>query len=323
MTEREASRLPADEQRDLLVAQAAKLFHILEKSKVEIAEEMGLTRWQVSRLLQDARDLGIVRIEIVPRMQRRTDIEAALQRVFGLREAIVLPDAGVAPDAVAQAAGQYLAAIKPRVSLIGVSWGRTMASVARWLPPKWSEGTHVVQVNGAVSLRSTPGRTNAVAETFAEAASGVATLLPAPAIVGNARTREVLEQDRIMAEALALAGRAQVLAFSLGALSRASVLVTSGCIDAREIDYLQDKGAVGDILGRFVDRRGAIVDPALDARTIGLPLEHLRGLERVIGVTSGPEKHAVTLAALRAGYINILVTDQGTAQHALDNAHVR
>jgi len=317
-------RLPLDESREQLMVQVAKLYYDLEKTQSEIAAEVGLTRWQVSRLIREAREVGVVRIEIVPRSQRRPDLESQLQKVFALRDAVVVPsglseDEGISLESVAQAAGQYLASINPKISLIGVSWGRTMAAVAHWLPPHWNDGVHVVLVNGATNVRSTSQQTNIVAERFAQAGNGTATLLPVPAIVGRKGTREVLEQDPIIANVLELAERAPVVCFSVGALSHRSVLVESGYLDEADIDGLGACGAVGDILGHFIDGRGKIADPELDARTLGLRPEHLRGKERAIAVSAGRAKHAILLTCINARYVNVLVTDEATAVYLLEH----
>lgn len=319
-------RLPSDEQREQLMVQAAKLFYDLEKTRTEVASELGLTRWQVTRLLEEARSSGVVRIEIVPRSKRRTDLETGLQRSFGLREAIVVPagpgeDDNASLEFVAEAASRYIASINPRVPLIGVSWGRTMAAVAHWLPPKWNDGVHVVLLNGATTLRSSSQRTNMVAEAFAQSGNGIASLLPVPAVVGKASTRQVLEEDPIIAQVLELANQAPVVCFSVGALSHESVLVGSGYLEPADIDRLAERGAIGDILGRFIDAQGNMADPELDARTIGLRPEALRGKERAIAVAAGKAKHAVVLTCLKARYMNVLVTDEATARYALEHAH--
>ncbi|HET7716877.1 MAG TPA: sugar-binding domain-containing protein [Bauldia sp.] len=320
--EKQPVRLPSDTQREQLMVQAAKLFFDLDRTQTEIASELGLTRWQVSRLLQEARELGIVRIDIVPRARRRPDLESALQKAFRLREAIVVPAAGKEDpmlfENVAHAAAQHLAAIHPRPNVVGVSWGRTMAAVARAIPPHWNPGAHIVQVNGAVALRAGIPRTNAVAEDLAAAAPGQATLLPVPAIVGSPETRLVLEKDRIVADVLALARRAEVLCFSFGALSAQSVLVESGYLTKADVVALRRKGAVGDILGRFVDADGRIVDDDLDRRTIGLRLEDIGRRAQVIGVSAGPTKHAIAIAALRRAIVNVIITDEATARFVLE-----
>ena len=176
-------RLPSDEQREHLMVQAAKMYYDLQATQADIATELGLTRWQVGRLLTEARDVGIVHIEIKPRAMRRTELEIDLQRRFDLRDAIVVPtgereDTAILMERVAQAAATYLTSLNPKPDLLAISWGRTMSSVARFLPQRWSPGLHVVLVNGATTLRSSSTRNSAVAEEIAQSAAGTATLLP-------------------------------------------------------------------------------------------------------------------------------------------------
>ena len=313
------------EQRELLTVQAAKAYYDLDLTMGEIAKRLGLTRWQVGRLLKEAREQGVVRIEIVPRAQRRPDIESRLQRAYGLRDAVVVPHSGqedgVVLDSVAQAAGQLISALHPRPGLIGVSWGRTMAAVAHWLPRPWNDGVEVVLLNGAMTVHSTAIRTNNVAELFALAGNGRATLLPVPAIVGRAATRHVLECDPVIMAVLDLARAAEVICFGLGSMTSGSVLVQSGYITEADIARLRRAGAVGDILGRFIGADGRIIDPELDARTIGLDHAHVHDKAVSIGVAVGREKHAIVLASLRARLINVLVTDEQTALAALEAKH--
>lgn len=312
------------EQRELLMIQVAKRYYELDMTMGDLAKELGLTRWQASRLLSEARETGIVRIEIVPRAPRKPELESRLQRRFGLRDAVVVPmtseyDNDMLLDSVAQAAGRLLAGLG-RIPLIGVSWGRTMSAVAHRLPPFWNDGVEVVLLNGAMNIRSPSVRTNNVAELFARSANGTATLLPVPAILGHAATRVALEEDPTIASVLALGRRAPVICFGMGSLASDSVLLQSGFVSEAEVAALKEKGAVGDVLSRYVDARGNIVDPELDARTIGLDLRFCRQREFSIGIAAGTAKRAVILACLRASYINILVTDEATALSLLEDS---
>jgi deoxyribonucleoside regulator len=312
------------EARELLMLQAAKAYYDLDRTMGDIAKQLGLTRWQVGRLLKDAREQGVVRIEIVPRTQRRPDLESRLQKAYGLREAVVVPyagdDDGLAVDGVAQAAGQFLAALRPRPQLVGVSWGRTMAAVAHWLPRDWNDGVEVVLLNGAMNIHATATRTNNIAELFAIAGNGRATLLPVPAVVGLAETRAVLERDPVIANVLQLGRAAPVICFGLGSMTPDSVLVQSGYITAADIARLRKCGGVGDLLGRFIGADGGIVDLDLDARTLGLE-PHAAGAKPIsIGVAVGRKKHAIVRACLRSRFVNVLVTDEQTALIALQNA---
>ncbi len=92
----------------------------------------------------------------------------------------------------------------------------------------------------------------------------------------------------------------------------------SGFITTDEQAALKARGAVGDILSRFVDASGDIVDPQLDARTIGLELRYCAEREFSIGVAAGADKHSVVRAALKARYLNVLVTDDETARFLLE-----
>src|ERR1700712_2192989 len=134
LTDTQTARLPSDSQREDQMVQVAKLYYDLEKTQSDISRETGLTRWQVSRLLRDARESGVVRIEIIPRSPRLPELEVALQKRFGLREALVLGvDDDSALNVVTQAAARYLCGLAPTPDLIGVSWGRTLTKMAQWL----------------------------------------------------------------------------------------------------------------------------------------------------------------------------------------------
>lgn len=315
-------RLPSDEQREHLMVRVAKLYYDLEHTQGDIASELGLTRWQVGRLLTEAKELGVVRIEIMPRSLRRTDLESQLQQRYGLKDAIIVPSGGgtdvaLLTERVAQAAATYLAALNPKPALIGVSWGRTMSAVARFLPNNWNPGVHVVLVNGATHLHSTSTQLSSVAEEFARAGNGTATLLPVPAIVGKSSTREVLEDDPIIARVLKLAIETEIVCFGMGSINLQSVHLSNGYLNETDMDRLKDKGAVGDILGRFVDEDGRIIDNALNDRTIGMHLDHLKTKQLSIGIVAGKEKHQMAAAALKAGYVSVIITDEVTAQYVL------
>jgi deoxyribonucleoside regulator len=220
-------------------------------------------------------------------------------------------------DGVARAAATFIAGLG-RLPLIGVSWGRTMSAVARRLPPFWNDGVEVVLLNGAMNIRASADAANNVAELFARSGNGSATLLPVPSIFGHAATRVALEQDPTIAAVLELGKRAPVICFGIGGITSESVLVKSGYLSASEQQELANKGAVGDILSRYIDANGSVVDQALDDRTIGLSLEACRTREIAIGVGTGGAKHAAIRACLRAKYFNVMVTDEQTARFLLN-----
>jgi deoxyribonucleoside regulator len=303
--------------------QVAKRYYHLDMTMSDLSTELGLTRWQASRLLTEAKESGLVRIEIVPHTPRLPSVESRIERTFGLKEAVIVPcradeDEALVLDAVARAAGQYLAGLG-KIPAIGVSWGRTMTAVARRLPPYWNEGVEVVLLNGSMNVRSSGPQTNNVAELFASAGKGTAMLLPVPAVFGHAATKSALEHDPTIAAVLDFAARVPVICFGIGGMVPDSVLIQAGYVSPEDHRQLLHKGAVGDILSRYIDAEGRIVDAELDARTIGISLESCRERTLSIGVAAGIAKRDAILSCVRARYVNVLITDERTAESLLES----
>lgn len=306
---------------ELLAVRAAELYYEENKTQDEIGAILRVTRWKVGRLLQQARDRGIIRIEIVHPRARRLALERELTARFGLRDAIVVP----APTEdrelqarVAEAAADFLVSLRPIPRLLGVSWGRTLHQVAETLPEGWSTGVNVVQINGGVSLSKRPGTAASTAVIIAQKAGGEATLLPTPAILERLDTKRAIEGDRTVGGVIARARGAAAYLYSAGVADTTSVHVDSGYLSAEEMEGLVARGAVGDVIGRYITADGEIADPELDARTLGLTLDELRGATTSILVIGGEAKHPIAHAIVRHGLCSVLVTDEHTARALLD-----
>lgn len=307
---------------ELLAVRAAELSYQDGKSQAEIAALLGVNRWKVGRLLAFAKESGIVRIEIVHPRARRLPLERDLREAFGLRDAIVVPamaDESALSERVAAAAAEFLASMRPVPRVLGISWGRTLQQIAAALPEGWAQGVEVVQINGGVTVNRRAGMASATATTIAQKAGGAVTLLPSPAILEHASTRRAIEDDRIVASILDRARQASVLVFSAGPVAQSSVLVTSGYMTADRVRSLAEKGAVGDVVGRYIDSDGNIVDHELDERTLGLTLEDLRSARSAIAVIAGEAKRAVARSVVANRYCTVLVTDENTALELLED----
>jgi deoxyribonucleoside regulator len=307
---------------ELLSIRAAELYYEENKTQDEIGSLLSLTRWKVGRLLAQAKASGFIRIEIVHPRARRLPVERRLKDATGLTDAIVVSAAGVSGDdelqsRTAQAAADYLASLRPIPRTLGISWGRTLHDVSLHLKQDWAPGVNVVQINGGVSLNTRAGTAANTAVTIAHKASGAATLLPSPAILERLETKQAIESDRAVAAVLEAAASASAYLFSAGQADEHSALVDSGYLTPDQIAELVQKGAVGDIVGRYIDSAGNIVDDALDDRTIGIDLEHLRAAKTAIAVISGSSKHAVARAIVGSGLCSVLVTDEDTARAIL------
>ena len=301
---------------------AAQLYYHADLTQDAIGKRLGVSRFKVGRLLDRAIREQAVRIEIVHPAARLVALEDALTDRFGLTEAVVVDvpapdDEQLARERVADAAAELLGAVAPS-GVIGVSWGRTMIELAARLQPGWTGADQIVQLNGAISRSAQPTRYQEVVERFGTSTGATIQLMPAPAIVGTAGLREALEADPSVAEPLKAARGATSAVFGMGVMGAASVHATSGYLDRRELKRLEQAGAVGDVLGRFITIEGRTALPSLDERTVGLPLAELCG-KRTIGLAAGPGRGPIALAALRAACMKTLVTDETTAEWVLAN----
>ena len=308
-----------------LMVRVALMYYRLHLTQEQIGEQLGISRFKVGRLLDRAVRESIVQIDIVHPAARLMDIEDALVERFGLKVAVVVDVPVASTDQAAQeltresvAAGavRYLADIHPTGS-IGVSWGRTMLELARQLEPGWTSATEIVQLNGATSRSSQPTRANEIAERFGTTTGASIRLLAAPAIVGSPELRVALEEDPAVGETLEAARATPTAIFGLGILTRESVLVGSGYLTESDLAVLQAAGAVGDVVGRFLLPDGRIASVELDDRTVGLPLSELGGKSVSMGLAAGVGRGPIALASLRAGCVNVLVADEGTAEWVL------
>ncbi|MBX3094988.1 MAG: sugar-binding transcriptional regulator [Cryobacterium sp.] len=310
--------MPTREDTELLTVRIAELYYDENKTQDEIGALLGVTRWKVGRLLTQARERGIVRIEIVHPRARRLGVERELKERFHLVDAVVVPMGDDTKARVATAAADYLTALRPVPRTLGISWGRTLDDVADRLPNGWARGTTVVQINGGVSLNQRPGTAATTAARIAHKAGGEAVLLPSPAILERLETRLAIEADRTVAGVLELAASASVYLYSAGVADGSSVLIDSGYLTPDDVTELVRKGAVGDVLGRYIDANGNPADPGLDERTVGLELDRLRRADAAILVVSGEAKIPVTRAVVTNGLCNVLVTDENTARTLLE-----
>jgi len=308
-----------------LMLRAAQLYYRLNLTQDEVGKRLGVSRFKVGRLLDRALREEAVRIEIVHPAARLVALEDALAGHFGLHSALVvdvpasgssIDDERLTRERVAAAAAGHLASLRP-AGVIGVSWGRTMLEVAAQLRPGWTVAAEIVQLNGAISRSARPTRYQEVVERFGTTSGAAIRLMAAPAIVGTAELRRALEADPAVGETLQAARRASSAIFGMGVLGPESVHVASGYLDAADLAELERGGAVGDVLGRFLTLDGRIALPALDDRTVGLPLEELRSKALTVGVAAGPGRGPIALAALRAGCLRTLVTDEATAEWLL------
>jgi deoxyribonucleoside regulator len=304
---------------DRLTLRAAYLYYRAGLTQAQVADRLGVSRVKVGRLIASALARGIVTIDISHPLSRVTEMEVALENRFGLRDAVVAASpAGRDEDelrllAVASAGADYLRSLELADTQIAIGWGTTMQAVSNALRDGWAENLDIYQLNGAVPVSGFATRAGEIMSRFGQRSNSRPHLLQVPAIVDRSEVRVALESDRSVQRSLEGARTAPVAMFSLGNLRPDSVLVSSGYVAEPDIESLRERGAVGDMISRFVREDGSVADVDLDDRTMGIELARLGTRERAIGIAAGAAKAPIARAAIAGGHLNTLVVDDRLA----------
>jgi DNA-binding transcriptional regulator LsrR (DeoR family) len=311
-----------DQERHQLLAQVAALYYEADQTQSEIAEQLGISRSGVSRLLSEARERGVVDIIIRWPGGSTSDLSVRIKERFGISEVHIVPAANRGYPQVVEALGSVAARVLESKlednSTVGIAWNTGVYQVVRAFRAARRLGVKVIQLTGTVGAVNPVLDGPDLARWLAQMLGGQYLYLPAPLIVESELTRDALLADRIIAERLALARQADIALVGIGTVfPPLCSLLQAGYISEGELADIAAQGGVGDILTTFFDINGQILPLPIHDRTIGLPLAHLRDVRWVIGVAAGVEKASAIVGALNGRFVDCLVTDDGAARAVL------
>lgn len=302
-----------------ILIEVAKLYYEQQLTQAEIGDQLQTSRSTISRLLQEARDAGVVKISIDYSWARDNALEDRLRQQFNLRDCRVLrsfdrPMEDVV-EGMGQLAAEYLNGLLTDHMSVGVSYGRAMASTIRQFEPiRRMEDMTVIQVIGALGSQNPLIEGTDLTRELANKLGARYRYLHAPLMVEDSRTRDLLMQEPSVQDVLAASRQVDVVLLGIGALaSEASGLIWSGYLTRKDLAWLHNVGVVGHTCAQFFDERGDLVDIDLNKRSISIGLHALRSIKTVFAVAGTQEKAAAILGALRGGYIDVLVTDDQAA----------
>lgn len=304
---------------EFLLSQVAEMYYLRGLKQATIARHFGVSKMQVSRLLQKARDVGIVRIDVrypgtLPRDERAAE---ELSRSFGLRDALVLQVEAEADNSFSYGAARYVSSLVQPGTILGVGWGRTVSAVAGALPERADATVGVVQIVGAFGASASETPYDA-SKLFAERLGARLWALHAPAFLESRETRDRLMQEPSVRSTLEVAAKANYALVGIGTADQhTSTFHHAGYLTSAEIQDLIANGAVGDVLGHYVDARGKEIEHRLSRNFVGLSLAGFRQVPTKVAVARGRHKASAIAGVLRSGAIDVLVTDAATAADVL------
>jgi DNA-binding transcriptional regulator LsrR (DeoR family) len=317
----------ADLDQDRLLVKVARLYYESDLTQARIAQRMRLSRQKVQRLLDSAKEKGVVRIVVEPLQGVHAEKEKGLEERYGLAEAVVVETSSyndqsvVARETGVGAADYLLRVVRPKDRVV-LSWGGTllgMVNGVRRHPHRDLHGVLVIQGLGGVADPGRDTHSSELARRLAQFLGGRAMPLPAPGVAGNRAARNAFLRDAHVAKVLDAARAADVAFVGIGAPRQDSILVREGSIVKwEELEALKARGAVGDINLRYFDRHGSAITSDLDDRVVGIALEDFRRIPHVVGVAGGAAKLEAIRGALQGKLVDVLITDHITAQRLLE-----
>jgi deoxyribonucleoside regulator len=307
---------------DDLTIRIAWLYYQHELTQEQIARKFHMSRTTVARVLQRARQEGLVEFRFAPGPKRLMLLEGRLRERYALEEVILVPPNSEDTElrtALARATAVYLERSLEDGMVVGLGASRTLHEMAdHFAPSRKMPKCVFVQMIGGFAAEDPRYDTYNVSWKLAEICGGVARHLLTPAVVNTSEVKEILLKDGHIGQTLQLATQCDMGVVAIGNSGPDSPILHMANCNAHTIADLQAKGAVGEIIGRFYDIAGRSISYELDDRLVGLDLERIRSLPFVIAVAGGVGRGQAILGALRQGFVKVLITDIDTGKELAD-----
>lgn len=303
-----------------ILATVANLYYNSELTQNQIAERLYTSRSKVSRMLKEARELGIVEIYIREPWERNLEYEQNLREAFLLKNIRVVTikdsDKDNGPQKIAEAASYYLDSMVKQGMVVGISWGNTLYRIVKYISTNNRKNIPitVVPIMGAANIKSPEKDAMDLAKDLASAYGGKYQYIYAPLFVNNKSLRDNLVQEDNIKSVLELSAKADVILTSVGSIGYKS---WSNYLSKKTLEILETKGAVGHIGGHFYDIQGSELETSLAGRMIGISLEDIQKCREVVCAAYGDSKAEAILGALRGNFLNTLIIDEKCARKVL------
>lgn len=298
-------------ERDLL-ARIARRFYLEDKSKTELAEAFGMSRFRIARLLEQARAEGIVKIEIEETVLVEEELSTKLAAHLLLDDCIVVTAGETEDDnrrRLARAAAMHITSRTRRGDTLGFSWGRTLVALGEYLENL--PACTVLQLTGTVGNDFSQSPVEVIRRIAVRA--GVETVaIFSPLFAASEAAARLLRDDPSIDRAMALYPRLALAVLSVGSWDP-PITQLAGFFGPDDHRELTAQGARAEMAGIFVRDDGSLVDAAVVRRRISVSVDELLGTPQVLAVAGSIEKVGAIAAVARSGLVTALVTDDHAA----------
>lgn len=300
---------------------AAWLYHIEGLTQEAIAKHLNVTRLRVNRALRDASKNGTIRIQINSEFSPCLQLEKEFRAIYNLQDVSIIPTPS--DDANAQAVvgaelGRYLSGLlaNSKIKLFGMAWGTALHNATRAVIPTKREDLEIVSVMGGLP-RGSDVNGFEITTRLSEQFRASRTFFTAPLYASSKQSRDIIMIQDVFQEILSKIRKVDALATGVGDVSQRSIMIREGLPKDVTQKSLIAAGAVGDLMGYYINKEGKLVDHSINHRVIGINPTELKAMPNVILAAGGQHKVPIIAAVLKMGLFNTFVTDQRTAESIL------
>jgi len=303
------------DKRDILI-EVALLKYKMDLSQIEIAKRLNISTMQVSRLLEKARQSGIIKIEVDTGVSTDSVLEAKIKEQYDLKSVIVVKTSKASDpiDDLARAAAMYIDLIVVPDSVFGIAGGKTIMRIIPHLKLpliKHDNDIEVVQLTGGL-LSTTVGNPLISLHEFTSRFNARGYFLNTPIYVPQAMVSNYLDTGNF-AKINELWNRCTVCLGSVGAVGKDFLFYEEGSISAEQMEEVERKGAVGNVFGRWLDEKGDYIDCELNNMVISIPPDILKTIPDRIFVSGSYERRKAAKAILQKKIYNVCVITDAMA----------
>lgn len=306
-----------------LIVKVANLYYFDGQTQAQIATKMGVSRPVISKLLNRAREMGIVEIYIKDENAHTVELEQQIEKKFQLKEAVVIPSANLTTDMVKHSLGKaasfYVSKNLGDAKSLGISWGSTLSKFVHEYPFEQHRDLNVVPLVGGMGRKLVEIHSNLLAYQLSQKMNSSCSYLYAPAIVESQDLKQRLLASEDIAMVLEEGRNVDMAVVGIGNPYENSTMTTMNYLKDEDLQSLKEAGAVGDIGSRFFDEVGNQIKHPLNDLVIGLDLAEFKNIPEVVGIADGAHKVKSVEAALKGGYLDVLIIDDITADLLLRN----
>ena len=308
---------------DSLLRFVADLYYIRELNLKEISEITSLSPATISRMNRIARERKMVTISVAAADSDFDELAARLSSRLGTPFAIT-PGHRVDPVKQARICGAAAAPIivdqLPFDGLIGLSAGHTLNGMLAAMGKTPRPRLGLLPLMGGWNAAYPHLDANTLVRGMAEKLRATSYPLHAPALCDTLESRETILLNDTVRATTERWDHLDAAVYGVGApgMLRTSTFAWTGSEDAALADEFTSLGVVGNILGHLYDVHGNIIEHEWTRRLVTVSMEQLKRLTTSIGVLSGDDKVPALIGLARSGLSTLIITDDLTAQSALD-----